>query len=138
MNKRNDWTFTYKVNQVVDAANAKINLHQGRLNYWTEQHDIAKQEVKDSTEVREYDMGYTLVSNKLSTSNLQPVCDVEKTRRYAHCIGKMQEHMDKIAEFKGFFAALSAQDQDSELSLTVNDVLYFGLGENQTIPEEEC
>lgn len=123
--KRKTWEFEYATKEVADAAARKIAMHQGRLDYWTKEMKAAEEAVKESVEVREYDLGYHALSNKLSADNLQVVADPERQRRYGKCITKMQEHMSKIEEYKGYEAAL--RQQNVLIPLTVDDIIFFGL-----------
>jgi len=135
MNKRKEWTFNYHAKEVAAAAERKASLHQSRLAYWTDQADEARSKIRESVEIREYDAGYYHTSNKLSADNMQVVADPERQRRYSHCVRKMQEHLDSVRGFKGFHSAL--KDQDQEIPLTVDDIIYFGLAEGIDPADDE-
>lgn len=131
---RTKWEFQYKASDVALMAKVKSDLHQRRLDYWTKEMDTAKEAMKASVEIREYETGYVNHSNKLSRENLQVVADPERQRRYAHCIDKMQEHMARIEEYNSYWYAL--KDQDIMIPLTVNDIIFFGMIDDASVKDD--
>ena len=83
--RRATWVFRYKPSEVLAAAEAKVEHHTKRGEFWAEEHDKAEEELKEKGfEYRERFSSHE--------PHVQIVGDPELADRVAECRNKIKEH----------------------------------------------
>jgi hypothetical protein len=122
MSKRKDWVVTFPAGVLAQAATAKLDHHEARLEYWQER------AVKAEAELKEHGIEIDEASKSATSNYLQPRFDSALWKQYQDCAGKVSEHREKVQEYGAWMRALSlASERDQQFALDVDDVSYFGL-----------
>ena len=129
--KREGWTFTYKVGQVLKGTKVKVAMHNGRVKWWEKQKSAVVKKIK----ARGMDVKESIAAAYGSTSNMansgkfaphaQVVIDPTLQQDLSECVGKINYHKEKEREYGAWADVLIAQEKTGLLSLTQEDWLYF-------------
>ena len=120
---RADWEFIYPAEEVAAAAESKMKHHSDRAAWWDGEAKKAEEALKSKGfeyRERERSMG----------ADLEIVGDPELARRVATCKQKIREHSESEELYSTWLRALKAvtkRGKSQELTLTIADILFFGL-----------
>jgi len=127
--KRTTWEFAFEAKEVLAAAQAKFEYHEGRFDYWTDLYNQAVFNLKESGFVVDDSFG----GSNASYREVHMGFDSTLERKMRDAKRKVEEHEAKRDEYGAFVQALSAHPPSYTLPLHYDDVVYFGLG--AAVPE---
>lgn len=128
MGLREQWKFNYKVCDILEAANYKVDWHKGRHDWWV----AKKKEVLDKIRQEGLEIDESVAADQFSSYKIsntgrqtQVLIRDDLMRDLNECSSKTEEHKNKIASYEAWVAVLSAQPENNMLELDQSDWLYF-------------
>jgi hypothetical protein len=123
---RKEWKFEYTANKLAEAAQAKVNWHTERLEWWrNKKNEVFATIRKEGIEVdekislafqnpksRDYDRG----AQVMVRNDLQKDLD--------ECMDKLSAHTQRLNEYAGWQQVLAA-NPESRQALDIDDWLFF-------------
>ncbi len=155
---RNTWTLQYAAGVISEAAGRKEDFHRNRQKHWGTESDRLYEEYKKSAQVAEVPRGAVRRGGRpggramesaavYATANFIPenigretiVTTDENIKALLEDAEEKFLHHKRTADvFKNFRIALGTEENKSTpLALTVDDVIFFGLGGWNTTEELE-
>lgn len=121
---RDTWEFEYSGKALAEAAMAKRDHHQSRVDVWQQEQNKLMAEVRESgLEINE-DMSYGLGSSTTRAPHVAVKDNLQSKLRECHA--KIREHRDSMREYDGWVQVLRA-NMEARLRLKYDDWLfYFG------------
>ena len=119
---RYTWLFPVNAAEVLDGCNERHTYHLTCLDYWTKERDDVKAKIAE-VGIEIEDVGVTGGYR----SNIQIRPDLEQ--RWHEVKSKIAEHTRKCEEYGAFETALSLMQGTAVLSLTIDDIRFFNIGE---------
>lgn len=130
---RHGWTFHYSANEVLAAAQKKVEYHKERIAFWQKESVMAEAELRQKgVEFKDYDV--------TGGKRLEVKTDPGLLRRYEEARSKMEMHELSLKEYERYARALEHEieiyeKQDSFvdvnipelLELYISDLEYFDL-----------
>lgn len=120
---RAEWEFIYTAEEVAEAAERKVKYHGDRAAWWEGESKKAEEELKQK--------GFEYRSRERSMgADIEIVGDPELAKRVSTSKQKIREHREKEELFSTWVRALKAvtkHGKSQELTLTIADILFFGL-----------
>lgn len=120
---RRNWKFSFKVADVLAAAEKKLDHHLQRITFWNDQLEKAQRDLKDKgAEFREQPV--------TGGSHVALVIDPERQNRVNQCASKKNQHQDQANEYTVWVRALRLSEQNaprSYIDLDAQDIAFFGL-----------
>ena len=129
-NCRNDWNFSYKVTEVLEAAKKRLEFFKGRYKFWTD----AKEETIAKIKADGLSFDDSLAAEKSSFSNgtanygrqTSVKVDADLQRDLDECNSKINEHRNNVVVFAGWVEFLEKNSASGEpLKLKHGDYLFF-------------
>lgn len=134
---RNDWTFTYTNEKLLDAAQAKHEFHKKRLEWWNQKKADTLVKLKNEgieidgslADVSEVKAGIAPASAFNYSNQYQRGVHVSLNdglvRDIQECQQKIREHDIKMREYHGWIQVFSDTPPTHTQALDYNDWLYF-------------
>lgn len=124
--QRCEWKFEYTTSKLAEAAQAKVNWHTERLEWWkTKKDEVFATIRKDGIEV---DENISLEFNNPKSRDWERGAQVmvrnDLQKDLDECLQKLQAHTKRINEYSGWQQVLIA-NPESRLSLAIDDWLFF-------------
>lgn len=123
------WTFPYTADILAEAAKSKLDHHNGRFTWWTDQYNLKFNEIKTKgLNVHESVGANSSLGSFTSTYNMQPTIsiDAQLTNEFNECQRKVAEHRNKIADYNAWHQVLMAQGKSSYDLLHTDWLFFFG------------
>jgi histidinol-phosphate/aromatic aminotransferase/cobyric acid decarboxylase-like protein len=120
---RKEWEFEYTAKQLADAAVAKRDHRQSRVEWWEKQKDAVMVEVRESGLEIQESMANSYTSNAGHAPQLGVKAELQK--KLQECHSRIQKHLEAVREYDGWAQVLGAQDPINKLKLKHADWLFF-------------
>lgn len=118
MSERDTWSFRYKPGDVAQAAQARLEYHQKRLEFWEQERETIKGEIEEAgLQIRERQV--------TGGVNYEVVADQELQARFNECHRKIDHHNEQVEEYCQWWRVLGNRPKDEEMWLDMEDILYF-------------
>ena len=124
--QRTDWKFDYTATKLGEAAQAKINWHTDRLEWWKTKKDQVFATIrKEGLEVDEkISMGFSNPKSRDWERGAQVMVRNDLQKDLEECLQKLQAHTKQLNEYNGWNQVLVA-NPENRLSLDIDDWLFF-------------
>lgn len=124
--QRTDWQFDYTAVKLGEAAQAKINWHTERLEWWNTKKDQVFATIrKEGLEVDEkISMGFSNPKSRDWERGAQVMVRNDLQKDLEECLQKLQAHTKQLNEYNGWNQVLVA-NPENRLSLDIDDWLFF-------------
>lgn len=121
--KRQTWEFVYQASTVAQAAERRAKHHGARLAWWEAERKKSEEDLKKK--------GFEYRQRRYTGGEeIEIVGDPELAKRAADCKQKIRghaEHRDSYAAWVRALKTVAKRGKSRELTLTIEDVLFFGL-----------
>ncbi len=122
---RDEWTFPYTADKLLDAATAKKTFHEGRLTWWSDKQKEVEGTIRsEGIEIDESVAASSYASNSTFNRGAQVNIRTDLVRDLQECVGKTQEHRGKIKDYEAWTQVLASQGQVT-FDLHQDDWLFF-------------
>lgn len=130
--KRNVWDFPYPADKLVEAAKAKRDLAQSRIDFWSKKKDETMAAIRErgltvdeSLAIDEKSFGASVALNNFTQYRGPTVSiDDKLLRDLNECVTKLGEHRRKKLDYNGWIEVLGSQGQ-ATFNLNHDDWLFF-------------
>lgn len=122
MGFRDNWRFTYTVDNIKQAAIEKEAWHLNRHAFWKEKNDEVMTKIKsEGLEISKS------VAQSYSNSgrNAQVMVRTDLQVDLNECQSKITEHLNKYKDYQAWVFVLDSQPPQNLLELSKDDYLYF-------------
>jgi hypothetical protein len=127
MAHRGQWTFSYKVGDVLEGAQRQLAYHERKEAKWRAIEAQREEEARQSIS-----MAQTFEHiGGLSTAVAQPQYDAAKLNALHEAQTHRKDHQGRAAQYRTWISVLAAQPATLEIQLDYDDVVFFGLATNQ-------
>jgi hypothetical protein len=117
--KRDEWTFQFPANKILEATHAKAAHHRSRERWWQSELEKTTVEIKaHGIEIAEFEVSHA--------RRLDWKVDEVLDRRYRECAAKVSQHRVAAADYETWIRTLELNG-DAVLGLDRDDIAYFGL-----------
>jgi hypothetical protein len=120
---RESWEFVYRTTEVWAAAQERVAHHTARGSWWKSQLDQAEAALKEK--------GFEYRKSERSfDDSLVIIGDPQLATRAKECQSSITRHREKQQDYTAWVRALEGKarrEPDSELTLRIEDVVFFGL-----------
>jgi hypothetical protein len=128
--KRNRWTVSVAVADLVKACEARMAYHRERLAFWTTANTEAEKELRtDGLTVKKFEVS--------GGSRIEAQVDPSLAKRVGECQSAKKRHQEAINRFGAFASFCALCGADAKLDLNADDVLYFNLSGADVGGEED-
>lgn len=124
--QRSEWKFEYTASRLAEAAQAKIDWHAERLEWWKEKkNEVFATIRKEGLEVDEkISVGFQNPKSRDWERGAQVLVRNDLQKDLDECLEKLQAHTRKLNEYSGWQQILAA-NPESRQSLDIDDWLFF-------------
>jgi len=124
--QRNEWKFEYTAAKLAEAAQAKIDWHGQRLEWWkTKKDEVFSTIRREGLEVDEkISLAFQNPKSRDWDRGAQVMVRNDLQKDLAECLEKLRAHTQELNEYSGWHQVLTANPED-RLSLDIDDWLFF-------------
>lgn len=122
MNRQN-WKFSYPVEDVLEATKKKIEIHQKKLKWWEDKKAEAIKKVGEGG-ITVQDSVAASYSNTKGGFGPQVLVEASLQRDLTECQSKIMQHHEHLQEYKAWKQVLK-NGNSFDLELDHSDYLFF-------------
>jgi len=124
--QRSTWNFDYTASKLAEAAQAKIDWHKERLEWWkTKKTEVFATIKNEGLEVDEkISLAFSNPKSRDWERGAQVMVRNDLQKDLDECLQKLQVHTQRLNEYNGWHQVLAA-NPESRKSLDIDDWLFF-------------
>jgi len=124
--QRTEWKFEYTAAKLAEAAQAKIDWHKERLEWWkTKKDEVFATIRREGLEVDEkISLAFQNPKSRDWDRGAQVMVRNDLQKDLSECLEKLQAHTRELNEYSGWNQVLNA-NPENRLSLDIDDWLFF-------------